>query len=142
MLAELLAEGDALAGIGRGDVVRPVGRTQPAHAVAEPRRGEPHLGVAEALADLAQHRVGRQAQVLDLDHGMAAGEARIDGIERALDPDRGVGQVDQEERGVAGHRPVLHLGHDDRPARAVGAGDQPLLAVDHPFVAVLPCRGF
>ena len=88
--------------------------------------GEPDLGVAEALADLTEHGVGRQAQVLQLDYAMAAGEARIHRVERALDADAGFGKIGHEQRGVAMHWAAFVLGHDDGAAGTLGAGDQPL----------------
>ena len=42
------------------DVERAAREPEPAHAVRQPRRREAHLGVAEALPDLAEHRVVRR----------------------------------------------------------------------------------
>ena len=99
VLAERLAERLALAGVVGGDVVRADRRAQPAHAVRQARRREAHLRVAEALADLAQHVVAGHAQVLDVDDGVAAHEARVHGAEHAADLEGGIGQVGEEHGG-------------------------------------------
>jgi hypothetical protein len=96
VLADQLAEGVAAARVVDGDVVRPARRAQPAHAVREPRRAEAHLGVAQALAELAEHRAARHAHALELDHRMAAGRHRVDRVELAHDPKARCVDIHQE----------------------------------------------
>ena len=55
VLAERLAEGGAPPRVIGGDVVGAAGRAEPAHAMRQARRGEPHLGIAEAFADPPEH---------------------------------------------------------------------------------------
>jgi hypothetical protein len=52
MLAQRLIEGGAPPRVIGGDVVSAACRTEPAHAMGQPRLGEPHLGVARGPADL------------------------------------------------------------------------------------------
>ena len=94
-------------------------RPEPAHAVRQPRRAEADLRVFEALAGGAEHLVGGDAQVFDLDLGMAAGHRAVDRIEHAHRADRGIRQVDQEHAGA-----VVRLRHDDADLGAFGAGDE------------------
>ena len=86
--------------------------------------------------DCAEHLVGGDAKIVDRDLGMAAGHRAVDRVEHALDADRGIGQVDQEQAGA-----VVRLRHDDADLRALGAGDERLAAVDHPVIAVQPAGG-
>ena len=67
---------------------------------------------------------------------MPAGHRAVDRVEHALDPDRGVGQIDQEHAG-----PVIGLGHDDPDTGPVGPGDIGFAAIDDPVIAVLPAGG-
>ena len=76
----------------------------------EPRRREPHLGVAEALADLAQHRVGRQAQVVEVDITAwppAKFESIVSSVRSISMP--GCGRSARNMRGVAAIGPPSHL---------------------------------
>ena len=127
-----LAERLAPARVLGGDVVRAPGLAEPAHAVREARRREPHLRVAEALADLAEHVGGGNAHVLELDHPVAAGEAAVERVHGTHDADALAVHVGEEHR----RRAVLHARHDDRVGGALGAGDEPLRAVDDVVVAV------
>jgi hypothetical protein len=49
--------------------------TEPAHAVGEPRRCEPHLCVSKPLADFAEDVLLRDAHVIEANHAVPAGEA-------------------------------------------------------------------
>ena len=131
VIDQWLAEGVAAAGIIAGDLVGAGRSAPPAHAVRQAGRGQAHLRVFEAVAALAQHLVGGHAQVVDRDDGMAAGHGTVDGVEHALDADRGIGQIDQEHA-----RAVVRFRHHDADLRAFRAGDERLAAVDHPVVAV------
>ena len=127
-----LAECVPPARIVDGDVVRAPRGAQPAHAMREPRRRQAHLRVLEALADLAEDVRRRHAHVLEPHDTVAAREARVETAHRPLDHDAGRIHVGQEHRGAG----VVGVGHDDRERRALGAGDEPLAAVDDVVVAV------
>ena len=105
--------------------------------MGQARRSQAHLRVAKALADFAQNIAGRHAQVLELNHTVAAGKTGVHGIHLPHDPDAGTIHVRQEHGG----RAILHACHDDDVARTLGAGDEPLGAVDHVVVAILHRRG-
>ncbi|MNO81803.1 hypothetical protein D3C76_730570 [compost metagenome] len=100
--------------------------------MSEARRGQAHLGVAQAFADFAQHVAGRYPQVFEAQYRMAAGETAVERVHHALqDETRAVG-IGEEHGGAA----VFHARHDDGEAGAFKAGDQPLGAVDDVVVAV------
>ena len=62
--------------IGR-DVMRPPRLAEPAHAMRQSCRDQPHLRIAKPLADFAENIRRRNAQVLELYHRMAAGKAAV-----------------------------------------------------------------
>ena len=124
---------------GQRDVVSAPGRAEPAHAVGQPGGREPDLGVGEAAADLAQHRVVGTNSVAQLDRTVPADGRRVDGAQVLADLPARVVRVDQEHRRALGCADPLR-GHDDRERRAVGAGDQVLVAVDDPAAVDLPAR--
>jgi len=132
MVDQRLAEGVALHRIGGGDVVRPPRRPPPAHAMGQAGRRQADLGVFEALPDLAQHLVGRDAQIVDGDDAVTARHGAVDGVEHPFDADRGIGQIAEKER-----RAFLGLRHDDADRRPVRAGDEGLAARNDPMIAVL-----
>ena len=55
VLAQRLAEGGAPPRVIGGDVVGAACYPEPAHAMGQACRGEPHLGIAKTGADLPQH---------------------------------------------------------------------------------------
>ena len=114
-------------------------RAEPAHAVREPGRREPHLRIAQALAELAQDLGGRYAAALEHHGGMAAREAGIDGIDDAFDADAGYVHVGEEHRRAA--TLAFDARHHDREAGAFGPGDEPLAAIDHVVIAFQARRG-
>ena len=59
------AEHLALLRVSGGDVVRAPRRAEPAHAMGQPRWRQPHLGIAEALARLAQNVARRHAKLVE-----------------------------------------------------------------------------
>ena len=138
--AELLepgAEHLALGGAVERDVERPPGEAQPAHAVRQPRGPEPDLRVAEALPHLAEHRVvPATTQSRKRTSQCPPANTRVGRLHVAADLEAGVAGVDEEHR-----RALRRARHADGEGRAVGAGDEPLVAVDHPAVAVAPRRG-
>ncbi|MCO5588369.1 hypothetical protein L7F22_042324 [Adiantum nelumboides] len=118
---------------GHGDVLGAARDAQPAHAVGQPGRAEADLGVAVALVDLTQHGVVGDAAVGEPDLQVPAVERLVQGRDVPADVHAGVVGVDEEHRrtttvtGGAGG-----AGHDDGERGAVGAGDEPLPAVDPP----------
>ncbi|MNK62037.1 hypothetical protein D3C87_812050 [compost metagenome] len=137
VLHQRMAEGLAAAGVVGGELVHAARGAEPAHAVREARGRQPHLRVAKALADGAQHVGGRHAQAVEAHHAVAAGEAAVECVDLPFDHDLGLVHVGQEH----GRRPVFHARHDDREARAGGAGDEPLAPGDHVVVAVAHGHG-
>nr|ACN62976.1 acyl-CoA dehydrogenase domain protein [Diaphorobacter sp. PCA039] len=137
VFGQRLAKGVALAGVCQRRVVRAACLAQPAHAVREARGRQAHLGVAKALAHLAQHIAGGHAQVVKAQHAVAACKAAVHGVHVALQHDAGLVHVGQEHGG----RTVLHARHDDGVVRSFCAGDEPLAAVDHVVVAIPHGRG-
>src|SRR5690606_22865244 len=87
VLGEGLAEGLPGARVLEGDVMGAAGLPEPAHAVRQACRGEAYLGVAEALADLAEYVGGRNAQVLEREHTVAAHEAAVHRVHVAFETD-------------------------------------------------------
>ncbi len=141
MVDQRLAEGHAFTRISGGNVMRPPRGTQPAHAVGQTRRGQADLRIAKALADLPQHRVAIDAQIVDIDLCMAAGEAGIQRVEHPHDLHRRVRQRRHEHGGTDVLALLVHrVCHDDADGGALGPGDQPLPAGDAPSVAVRPCH--
>ena len=102
VLAERLPNDMRVARILRRDVVRAQRRAEPAHAMRQARRSQPHLRVLKAFADLAQHVVARNPQVLDVDHRVPAHEARSIVSSTPRDLERGVRQIGQKHGAVAG----------------------------------------
>src|SRR3546814_13304989 len=76
-------------GVTRRDVVRAPGRAGPSHAMGEPRGREPDLRVAQPLADLAENIAVGHMEVVEADHGMAAGKRAVERVEDAFDDDFG-----------------------------------------------------
>src|SRR5579863_1880872 len=72
MLADRAAEGVTAPRIVGRDRMTAPRRTQPAHAVRQPRRTQSHLRVAEALADRAEDALGPDPHVVEFDLGVAA----------------------------------------------------------------------
>ena len=101
--------------VARGDVVRAPRRAEPAHAMRQPRRRQPHLRVAKALARLAENIAGRHAQIVEPHHRVAAGERLVEAVHGAHDLDARLVHVGQEHRRGA----VLALRHDDGEGGAV-----------------------
>jgi hypothetical protein len=87
VLDQRLAETLAAACVLDRGVMDPSRGTRPAHAVREPRRPQPHLGISKALADLAQHIGGRHPQAAEMHDAVAAREAAVQRIDLALDDD-------------------------------------------------------
>src|SRR5260370_1111243 len=75
-----LAEGGGRPGVTGGVVVGAPGRSEPAHAVRQPRGGEPHLCVAKAGADLPQHGTLGDPQTIETNDRVAAGHEPVEGV--------------------------------------------------------------
>ena len=109
----------------------------PAHAVREPRRAEPVLAEAMALAESAQDRVLRDAQIGDADLAVVVTRP-AHRVDVADDLPAVARDVDQERRvgGLRHFGRVFGARDQDRELRAVRARDEPLVAVDDVVVAV------
>ena len=126
------------------DVERPLRLAEPAHRVVDATAAEPLLGEHEAVAGLTDQVVGRHAAVAE--HGSRRGCPRrpystsgcaIVPMSRTISMP-GVPVGHDEHRRVA-VRPTLGigLGEHQHDVGHRGVGDEPLVAVDHPLVAVL-----
>ena len=110
--------------------------------MGEPRRREPHLGVAVALPDLSEHLIRIDPKIVEPELVVSPGEARFQSLLPAHRLDGGVVVVDEKHRRAAAALDALGgAGHDDVELRAIVAGDEPLAAADHPVVAVLAGGG-
>ena len=129
VFAERLAEGLAAARVIEGDIVGAPRLSEPAHAMRQARRRQPHLGIAKALADFAEHVAwpGR-AGSLNSSDAVTAGETAVHRVHVAHDADARPVHVGQEHRG----RAVFHARHDDRiaaPSAPVMNHLRPLMTV-------------
>jgi len=137
VLADALAEGLAPARIVERGIVRAANGAEPAHAMRESGWGQTHLCVVKTPARSAEDILRRHMQIVEANDGVTAREAAVQAVHDALDHDARRCHVGQEHRRV----PVLDLRHDDRQARADRAGDEPLAAVDHVVIAMVPRGG-
>ena len=102
--------------------------------MGEPRRAKPHLGDAQAVADLEQHVVVLDFEPVEIKLAVAAMLLGAENADAAHDMPAGLVAVEQE-RGEAAPGIVGGARHQDEMRRAVGAGDEPFAAVDDPFAA-------
>ena len=72
------AEQPPVRGPGHGDVLGPPRDSQPAHAVRDPGRPEPHLGVVEPSVDLAEHRLVGHHAAVEQDLGVPTEQAVVE----------------------------------------------------------------
>ena len=112
---------------------------EPAHHVVDAAGAEPLLRDAEAVARLAEHVVERDAHVREARLAMRRPAVALVPHDRDLPHElvaRRVGRDEDHRRAPV--RLCVGIGddHDDAEARAVGAGREPLVRVDHPLVAV------
>jgi hypothetical protein len=120
--------------LSHGDVV---------HAVPEAPVSEPVLAHIEALALSAEQVFRRHHQVLDQNLRVPSTE---DVRERPFDSHRldvpddlvpGIGQFNDERAELLVARCVrVRLRHDNRDVRNTGSAAEPLLAIQHPVVAI------
>ena len=122
-------------------VERRLGLGDPAHAVGQPGRAEAVLAEQVTLPAPAEHLRLVQAQVLDEDLGVpGAAVHRLDladlgpPLARQVDDERRVRRLRQV-------RVVLGAGDEDGEVGPVGVGDEPLVPVEHPLLAVLVALG-
>ena len=129
---------ERLAGVepGAHQLEGPLGLTQPAHAVEDPARAQALLGDDEAVAARTEEVRRRDADAGQAHLAVAAADAE----HRCLADDLVAGSVgrhdDHRVRQVRRHVVVLGAAHHRRVGGLVGAGGEPLVAVDHPLVAV------
>jgi hypothetical protein len=100
--------------------VRAARLAEPAHAVRQARGRKPHLRIAKALADGAEHVARGHAQAVEASTPCPPVKAAVHGVHAALDADARPVHVRQEHGGG----PVFHAGHDDR---VVGAASAPVM---------------
>ena len=87
---------------------------------------------AQAVADVEQHVVVVDLEAVEFELAVAAVLLRAEDADAAHDPPAGLVAV-IEERREAAPRIVRGARDQDEMRRAVGAGDEPFAAVDHPF---------
>ncbi|MNE44592.1 hypothetical protein D3C80_1388260 [compost metagenome] len=109
------------------------GCAQPAHAVSQPGRRQPHLGIAQPFSRRSEDVAGRHSQALETHNAVAAGEAGVQRTHRTLNTDAGGVHVCQKHRGVT----VFQARHDDGKASPFSTGDEPLNPIDQVVIAVL-----
>src|SRR4029077_4103371 len=109
---------------------------EPAHAVGEPRRAEPHLHHFQTVAEAAEHVVVVHFEAIEFELAMTAVLLRAHDLDAAQDAPAGLVLVKQE-RGDALPLIVGGARREDEMRGAIGAGDEPFAAVDFPGVAVL-----
>ena len=100
---------------------------------------EPLLRDAEAVAGLAEHVLERNAHVGEPRLAVRAPAAAFVPHHRDLANElvaRRVGRDEDHRRALVRVGVGIGDDHDDAEARAVGAGGEPLVRVDHPLVAV------
>ena len=90
---------------------------------------EPLVGELVGLADTAEDGPGRDPHVLEDELRVPVGEG-VHVVRIVLDPDAGHVVVDEEERREVAIA-VDDVGVEDHEVGVVGAGDEPLLAVEH-----------
>src|SRR5262249_50398780 len=71
-IGKLDAETFALVHIGLRDLAAALGEPEPTHAMGEPRRPEPDLGDAQAIADVHQHVLVGHFEALENELAVAA----------------------------------------------------------------------
>ena len=114
-----------------------LGVADPAHAVREPRGAEAVLAEEVPFAAASEHLIAADVEVRDANLAVVAAPGHSVDVADNL-PALG-GKVDHEG-GVAGLRRVgvfVCAGDEDGEVRSFCAGDEPLMSVDNPVVAVL-----
>ena len=84
-----------------GDVLGAPGQPEPPHAVRQPGRGQPYLGVFEATVDLAEDCLWAHSTAVEHDLAMPAEQALVERPDVALDPHTWVVGVDEKHRRAA-----------------------------------------
>ena len=126
-VGELDAEALAPSDVFLRDLHAALGEAEPAHAVRQPRRTEPDLRDAQAVAVIHQHVFVRDFEPVEFELAMAAVLLRPHDRNAAHDAPAGLVLV-IEERGEAAARIVGGARHQDEMRGAVGAGDEPFAA--------------
>ena len=89
LLVERRAEELALGGVVERDIERAPRKSEPAHAVRQPRRRKARLREAEAETDLAEHGIVGHPAVVEHELGVPAGERAVDRRDAPLDAHAG-----------------------------------------------------
>ena len=104
--------------------------------MGEARRPEPDLGDAQSVADLHQHVLVGHFEPFEGEFAVAAMLLRPHDRDAAQDAPAGLVAV-EEERGEPAARIVRGAREQNEMVGDARAGDEPLVAVDHPGVALL-----
>ena len=138
VLADRAAEGVTPSGIFRCNGVAAPRRAKPAHTMGQARGTKPDLCVAETLADLPQHAIGRDVNILERDLGVSTGRVGVDRFQHAVDAKAGRVHVDKEHCRSQIHSPRIERArHDDVNAGLGNARNHPLAAIDHKSIGHL-----
>ena len=119
-------------------VQRPLGRPHRAHGVMDPTAAQAGLGDLETGALGAQQVLGRHPHIVEPQMGMIALPQRLGAQAHIVHHLEALGvRRHQDHRRAPVHR---HVGvgdhHHDQERRVAEVGGEPLLAGDHPLVAV------
>ncbi len=142
LVGERAAEGLALERVRAHELERALHLAEPAHDVVDATRAEPLLRDPEAVALLAERVLDgdADARVAHLAVRRPAAAAVAHGRDRADDLDaRRVGRDDDLGRAAVRVGVGVGDGHDDPEGGPLGPRREPLVAVDHPLVAVPHC---
>src|SRR5882762_8612860 len=131
MIDQDFAERLAPIGVANGYLVSTKAGSEPSHTMRQSRGTQSYLRVSESLAAFPQHLFGRNPQIGNLHHGVAARHRVVDGVRNAFYLDCGIRQVDQKKTGT-----FLRLRHDDSHPCALRTGDECFSAIDNPLPAV------
>ena len=86
VFTERLAEGLAAARVIERDIVGATRLSEPAHAMRQTRRRQPHLSIPKTLADFAEHVRGRNTQLVEIDDAVTARETAVHRVHRVARP--------------------------------------------------------
>ena len=135
VLVQTTAEGLALGNIGGRDLQRPLRHAEPAHAVRETCRAETDLRHLETVANTEQTVLVGDLEAVEAQFAMSA--MLFGPHDRDTPHDLPARVVTVEEKGGEPLARVVRGACDeDEVLRDAGAGDEPLVTVDSPALAV------
>src|SRR5262245_16429299 len=139
-IRKLHTEAFALIHVSLRDLAAALGEPRPAHAMGEPRRPEPDLGDAQPVTEAHQHVFVGDLEALEDKLAMPAVLLRPHDRNPPDDLEAGLVAMKQKSREAAA-RIVRGAGNQNEMIGNAGAGDEPLMAADHPAVALLLSAG-